>query len=85
VVAASYNKLAAVLSDLGHMKQAKEYHERALAIRLQKLGPYHTLVAASHNNLAAVISDPGDLKQAKEYHERALIILPKTFAPDHPH
>ena len=34
----SYNNLANVLSDQGDLKQAKEYHERALAIRQRTLG-----------------------------------------------
>jgi len=75
--------LATVLSDLGDLKQAKEYHERALAIRLQKLGPDHVDVASSYNNLANVLSDLGDLKQVKEYHERALAIQLQKLGPHH--
>ena len=46
-VASSYNNLATVLSDQGDLKQAKEYHERALAIRQQTLGPQHPDLAQS--------------------------------------
>ena len=49
-VASSYNNLATVLSDQGDLKQAKEHHERALAIRQQTLGPQHPDVATSYNN-----------------------------------
>jgi len=72
-----------VLSDLGDLEQAKEYHKRAMAIRLQKLGPHHVNVADSYNNLAAVVSDLGDLRQAKEYHERALAIRLQKLGPHH--
>ena len=73
-VATSYNNLANVLSGQGDPMEAKECHERALAIRQQTLGPQHPNVASSYNNLAAVLIDQGDLKQAKECHERALAI-----------
>ena len=45
--------IAVVLGNQGDLKQEKEYHERALAIRLQTLGPQHPSVATSYNNLAA--------------------------------
>ncbi|XP_074628643.1 uncharacterized protein LOC141886376 isoform X3 [Acropora palmata] len=83
-VATSYNSLATVLRDQGDLKQAKEYHERALAIMQQTLGPQHPNVATSYNNLATVLRGQGDLKQAKEYHERALAIRQQTLGPQHP-
>ena len=64
-VATSYNMLATVLRDQGDLKQAKEYHERALAIMQQTLGPLHLSVATSYDNVAAVLHKQGDLKQAK--------------------
>ena len=69
-VATSCSNLGNVLHDQGDLKQAKEYHERALAIRQQTLGPQHPDVASSYNNLATVLCDQDDLKRAKEYHER---------------
>ena len=38
-VATSYDNLATVLGDQGDLNKAKEYHERALAIKQQTLGP----------------------------------------------
>ena len=61
-----------LLGDQGDLKQVKEYHERALDIRLQRLGPQEPDVATSYNNLATKLRHLGDLKQEKEYHERAL-------------
>ena len=77
-----FNNVATVLKYQG--EQAKEYHERALAIRRQTLGPQHPDVASSYHNLASVLGDQGDLKQAKEYHERALAIRQQTLEPQHP-
>ena len=42
--------IAFLLGDQGDLKQAKKYLERALAIRLQTLGPQHPDVASSYNN-----------------------------------
>ena len=61
-----------LLGDQGVLKQAKEYHERALDIRLQRLGRQQPDAATSYNNLATKLRHVGDLKQEKEYHERAL-------------
>ena len=70
-VATSYNRLGCVLEDQSDLKQAKEYHERALTTRKQTLGPEHRDVAMSYFNLDSVLEDQGDLKQAKEYYDRA--------------
>ena len=45
-----YNNLDTVLKYQGDVKQAKEYHERAFAIRQQTLGPRHRDVGSSYNN-----------------------------------
>ena len=76
----SYNNLATVLKYQGELKQAKEYYERALAIRQQTLGPKHPDVADSCNNLAIVLGHQGDLEQAKEYHERLLLLGNKLWS-----
>ena len=59
-----FNNVATVLKYQGELKQAKEYYERALAIRRQTLEPQHPDVATSYNNLATVLRDHGDLKKA---------------------
>ena len=55
------NKLATVLGDQGDLIKAKEYHERALTIRQQALGPQHPDVVVFYNKLATVPCDQGDL------------------------
>ena len=82
-VAVCYVFLGSVNHDLGDLQQAKEYHERALTIRLNNLGPDHLDVAMCCNNLGSVHHHLGDLEQAKEYHERALTIYLKKLGPDH--
>ncbi|XP_022810600.1 kinesin light chain-like, partial [Stylophora pistillata] len=47
----SYNSLDSLHSALGETDQVKDYHNRALEIRLKRLGPEHVNVAGSYNNL----------------------------------
>ena len=70
-VAASYNNLGVVHRQLGDLNQAKDYHDRALAILLKKLGPEDINVAASYNDLGLLHRQLGDLTQAKDFHEGA--------------
>ena len=68
---------------LGEFDHAQQYHERALALQLQNLGPQDINVASSYHNLATVLRDQGDLEQAKGYYERALAILLQTPGVQH--
>jgi len=78
-----YFDLGTVHEDLGDLKQAKQYYERALTICLQKLGPDHVDVATCQNNLGTVHRVLGDLEQAKQHYERALTICLQKLGPDH--
>ena len=82
-VAISYHNLGVLHYNLGDLSQAKDYHDRALAIRLKKLGPDHVDVANSYNSLGIVHYNLGDLSQAKDYHDRARAIRLKKLGPDH--
>ena len=62
---------------------AKEYYERALSIKLKKLGPDHVDVALTYHAMGTLHKDLGDHQQAKEYYERALSIQLKKLGPDH--
>ena len=72
-----------VLENLRELYQAKEYHERALTIWLQKPGLHDVFVARSYNSLALLLRGLDDLKQAKEYHERALNIWQQKLGSQH--
>ena len=82
-VAASYSGLGTVCGALGELQQAKDYHGRALDIRLKNLGPKHVGVAASYSALGTVFCAPGEFQQAKDYHGRALDIRLKNLGPEH--
>ena len=75
--------MASIYQDLGNLEQTKEYQQRALKIRLEKLGPEHVDVATSYNNLANIYNHLGVLNQAKEYHQRALKIKLDKLGPEH--
>ena len=80
-VTTSYNNLGTVYSDLGDFQKAKDYHARALDIRVKQLGPID--VAASYNNLGTVYRNLSDLQKAKHNHVRALDIRVKQLGPEH--
>ena len=79
----AYSFIGTVHHSLGDLQQAKEYHNRALTIGLNKFGPEHVDVAESYNNLGSVHNDLGDLQQAKECHNCALTIRLKKLEPEH--
>ena len=79
----AYGFIGTVYHSLGDLQQAKEYHNRALTIGLNKFGPEHVDVAESYNNLGSVHNDLGDLQQAKECHNCALTIRLKKLEPEH--
>ena len=63
--------------------KANAYHQRALKIKLEQLGPNHVSVASSYNNLGIVCRNKGDLEQASDYHQRAMKILLEQLEPSH--
>ena len=72
-----------IYQGLGDLEQAKEYLERALVIRLEKLGSGHVDVAVSYATLASIYQDLGDFEQAKKYQQRALDIQLDKLGPEH--
>ena len=60
--------------DKGDLQFARNYHQRALEIRLEQFGPNHIDVAASYNNLGVLCRDKGDLQLARDCHQQALEI-----------
>ena len=72
-----------IYRDLGDFNQAKEYQQRALAIRLEKLGPVHVDVATSYSELALIYMGLGDFDEAEGYQQRALDIRQEKLGPEH--
>ena len=68
---------------LGHFCQAKEYHEKSLAIKKQIYGEQHGDIARSYNSLGAVYSDLNQYNQAKEYYEKSLAIRKEIYGEHH--
>ena len=61
-----------MFSSLGEYQKAKEYHEKALAIK-REFGDRNG-EAVAYGNLGTVFSSLGEYHNAKEYHEKALAI-----------
>ena len=61
-----------MFKSIGNYAQAQEYHEKALAIRLE-IGDRKG-EAADYGNLGTVFKSIGNYTQAQEYHEKALAI-----------
>ena len=73
--------MASIYQKLSDLEQAKEHQQRALKIRLFKLGPEHVDVATSYNSLPSIYKRLCDLEQAKEYQQRALKIRLDKLGP----
>jgi tetratricopeptide (TPR) repeat protein/predicted Ser/Thr protein kinase len=68
----------------GKFADAREYHEDALAIFEQALGPEHPQIAVTLNNLGNAAGAEGKLAEARDYYERALAITKEVRGPEHP-
>ena len=64
-VAASYNNLGVVYSDLGKYNEAKEYYKKALTIRKKIYEEEHADVATSYNSLGNCLQVPWKVQQSK--------------------
>ncbi|XP_046854991.1 uncharacterized protein LOC124448023, partial [Xenia sp. Carnegie-2017] len=72
-----------VFYETGNYDKAIEFHEKALEIQKQSLGPNHVDVAGSLNNLGNVYKDTGNYDKAIEFHEKALEIRKQSLGPNH--
>jgi tetratricopeptide (TPR) repeat protein len=70
-VAASYNNLGNLLSDLGEYEQAREYYEKSLGIRLRLFGEEHADVALSRDLLGDVLLQLELFDEARAQYEQA--------------
>lgn len=79
------NALGFHLWMIGDYSGARQYFERALAIREKVLGAEHPDTAPSLNNLGALLDSQGDLVGARPYFERALAINEEVLGEEHSH
>ena len=68
----------------GDLRAARQWYDRALAIRDRTLGPDHPATAESLHNLAGLLFHQGELAAAKALEERALAIRERMLGSDHP-
>ena len=59
-------------------------YEKALSIRLKKLGNDHPGVADTYNNMAEVLHTGAKYEEALAMYEKALSIKLKKLGDDHP-
>ena len=72
-----------VCKDLNQYNQAKEYHEKSLAIRKEIYGEHHGDVATSYNDLGNVFWELHQYNQAKEYYEKSFSIRKDIYGERH--
>jgi Flp pilus assembly protein TadD len=80
----SLNNLGALLDSLGDLTGARPYHEHALAIYEEVLGPQHPRTAQSLNNLGVLCYYESHLREAARLMQRAWGIHEAVLGPDHP-
>jgi len=83
-VARACNIIGIFLEDMGLYPPALPFHQRALKIAENALGPDHPLVAKCLNNLAALYDNQGKYEEALPLYQRALEIRERVLPPDHP-
>ena len=77
------NDFGEINCDLGNFYKAKDFLQRALAIRLNERGPEHLDVAITCDSLGYVCYKLGDLQQAKQHYESSLTIGLKQLDREH--
>merc|ERR1711965_499905 len=70
---------------MGKYDESLEYYNKALEIKLKKLGNDHPGVATTYNNMAGVYDSQGKYDEALKYHNKSLVINLKKLGNDHPH
>lgn len=78
------NNLADLRHGAGRLDEARELHERALAIRERALGPNNHALAGSLNNVAVLLMDLKKHDEALPLLKRAAVITGHTSGRGHP-
>jgi tetratricopeptide (TPR) repeat protein len=82
-IATRQSNLAAVLQDLGELKEARDLLRKALESAQKSFELGHPTIAIRQSNLAVVLKDLGELKEAKDLLRKALESAQKSFEPGH--
>mmetsp|Transcript_44225 Transcript_44225/g.110769 ORF Transcript_44225/g.110769 Transcript_44225/m.110769 type:complete len:134 (-) Transcript_44225:14-415(-) len=81
--AASLDNIGVTLRVSGRVEEALEKHEKALDIRLSKLGEGHVDVARTRYNMAVILRQQGDAARARELLEGCAEVYGKVYGPEH--
>mmetsp|Transcript_25109 Transcript_25109/g.22153 ORF Transcript_25109/g.22153 Transcript_25109/m.22153 type:complete len:169 (+) Transcript_25109:1135-1641(+) len=82
--ASSYNALGSLFCDTENYKKALEYHEKALAIRIPKVGAEHMLVGRSYYNMSTPYMKLNQIDKAKECILKCIQIREKIYGKSNP-
>lgn len=85
-IAYSYHNIGTAYQKMGQFERAKEYHEKALEIRKERLNypDYHPDVSASLAHIGNDYLGMGDFRNAKIQYDKTLEIRLKQFGENHP-
>ncbi|WP_266219271.1 serine/threonine-protein kinase [Paraliomyxa miuraensis] len=78
------SRMGSVAKLQGQYDRARDFHERALAIREKALPPDDLQVAVSLGSLGSLSRRQGHYEDARDLQERALAIKEEVLGPDHP-
>lgn len=79
-----YSALGNQQLQMGNLKEALDYHQKAFSIRQSLFGENSSKLASSYQQLALIYQNEGDLNKAIEFFEKCLSIRMKVFGLKHP-
>ena len=82
-MAASLNRLATVIEDLGRKREAESLYKQALEIQAKKLGKDHPSYLNTLNNLASLQKDFGQYEEAESKLLEIIEIRRRVQGPEH--
>ncbi|HEY5945290.1 MAG TPA: serine/threonine-protein kinase, partial [Kofleriaceae bacterium] len=84
-VAHSLSNAGTALTWAGKFDEARAAHEKALALRIETLGPDHPDVAFSYHGLGILFDETGKPDQALDQFQKSAAIDAKAYPPDNAH
>ena len=82
-IVTSYNNIGFYLINLGRYEEAKQYHNRNLAMLKKKYPKGHPDIAATLNNIGMCLYNQKKYDEAIQYHEQTLEICKKYYSTEH--